>query len=294
LKNFFIFDIINILGGSYYEKAIWLEFRGGGADPLNKRRWGFTLAEVLITLGIIGVVAAITMPVITANVQKTVLKNQFKKSYAILANAFAKAEADLGYAPQCYYWDKSPYGAGFYSCVQRNEAGDCTKYETKDGNSLPADLNGHFEDCTIFKDAIVKNLNIVKECKGNAFANGCIPEYEGSDTLKKAQNEDLSDYDIGVATDGCSGWRKNNLLTKNFVYVLGDGQILISFNTTFNPSIFAVDVNGNKGPNKWGHDIFEFRSRGTIGGSPKLAGGGCMPVDKGGTYSSTMIINMGK
>lgn len=31
---------------------------------------GFTLAEVLITLGIIGVVAALTMPSIIANYQK--------------------------------------------------------------------------------------------------------------------------------------------------------------------------------------------------------------------------------
>lgn len=33
-------------------------------------RFGFTLAEVLITLGIIGVVAAITMPVLIANHRK--------------------------------------------------------------------------------------------------------------------------------------------------------------------------------------------------------------------------------
>ena len=33
-------------------------------DYLNKRKLAFTLAEVLITLGIIGVVAAITLPTI--------------------------------------------------------------------------------------------------------------------------------------------------------------------------------------------------------------------------------------
>ena len=46
----------------------------------NIRRVAFTLAEVLITLGIIGVVAAMTMPVLFANYQKLVLKNQFKKA----------------------------------------------------------------------------------------------------------------------------------------------------------------------------------------------------------------------
>ena len=38
----------------------------------------FTLAEVLITLGIIGVVAAMTMPALIANHRQAVLKTQFK------------------------------------------------------------------------------------------------------------------------------------------------------------------------------------------------------------------------
>lgn len=40
---------------------------------------GFTLAEVLITLGIIGIVAAMTMPVINAKTQDLVLDSQYKK-----------------------------------------------------------------------------------------------------------------------------------------------------------------------------------------------------------------------
>ena len=38
---------------------------------------GFTLAEVLITLGIIGVVAAMTIPALMNNVRATKLKSQF-------------------------------------------------------------------------------------------------------------------------------------------------------------------------------------------------------------------------
>ncbi len=38
---------------------------------MNKRRIAFTLAEVLITLGIIGVVAAMTLP---ALIQKIIIK----------------------------------------------------------------------------------------------------------------------------------------------------------------------------------------------------------------------------
>lgn len=34
---------------------------------MGKEKWGFTLAEVLITLGIIGIVAAMTLPSLVAN-----------------------------------------------------------------------------------------------------------------------------------------------------------------------------------------------------------------------------------
>lgn len=37
---------------------------------LQLKKFGFTLAEVLITLGVIGVVAALTLPSVVANYQK--------------------------------------------------------------------------------------------------------------------------------------------------------------------------------------------------------------------------------
>ena len=42
----------------------------------NKRHIGFTLAEVLITLGVIGVVAAITLPTITTNIHTSMLRKR--------------------------------------------------------------------------------------------------------------------------------------------------------------------------------------------------------------------------
>lgn len=45
---------------------------------------GFTLAEVLITLGIIGVVAAITIPNLMTHLRNKKLESQFKKTYAEL------------------------------------------------------------------------------------------------------------------------------------------------------------------------------------------------------------------
>lgn len=54
----------------------------------------FTLAEVLITLGIIGVVAALTMPSLIANYQKKVYVDKLQKAYNTFSNAFAKYKAD--------------------------------------------------------------------------------------------------------------------------------------------------------------------------------------------------------
>lgn len=52
------------------------------------KKTAFTLAEVLITLGIIGVVAALTMPSLIQNKQNKVLEAQFKKSYSVISQAF--------------------------------------------------------------------------------------------------------------------------------------------------------------------------------------------------------------
>ena len=58
----------------------------------------FTLAEVLITLGIIGVVAALTMPSFMAHYKAKVLEAQFKKASSTLTNATLKL-IDQGLSP---------------------------------------------------------------------------------------------------------------------------------------------------------------------------------------------------
>ena len=62
----------------------------------NFRKKAFTLAEVLITLGIIGVVAAMTMPTLMANYRKSVVENKLKASYSIISNAVKMAEVENG------------------------------------------------------------------------------------------------------------------------------------------------------------------------------------------------------
>lgn len=60
------------------------------------RKVAFTLAEVLITLGVIGVVAALTLPNLIQNYQKHVTVNRLKVNYNILSNAIRMAEAEYG------------------------------------------------------------------------------------------------------------------------------------------------------------------------------------------------------
>ena len=50
----------------------------------------FTLAEVLITLGIIGVVAALTMPTVINQTKNVVTLNRLKKAYSVLSQAIQK------------------------------------------------------------------------------------------------------------------------------------------------------------------------------------------------------------
>lgn len=60
------------------------------------KRVAFTLAEVLITLGIIGVVAAITIPTLMNNIQEQQFKVAWKKSYSVLSSATQQLIQDSG------------------------------------------------------------------------------------------------------------------------------------------------------------------------------------------------------
>ena len=70
----------------------------------NQRKCAFTLAEVLITLGIIGVVAAMTMPSLIANHKEKQTVAQLKKTYSILQQAYLMAINKYGDPEN---WDKS-------------------------------------------------------------------------------------------------------------------------------------------------------------------------------------------
>lgn len=62
--------------------------RGGKKDV------AFTLAEVLITLGVIGVVAAMTIPTLISKIQKQQIEAQIRENYSSVVQAIRMANAD--------------------------------------------------------------------------------------------------------------------------------------------------------------------------------------------------------
>lgn len=65
---------------------------------------GFTLAEVLITLGIIGVVAAITIPTLITNYKKHIIETKLSKAIATINQVVRQSEAENGAMET---WDKT-------------------------------------------------------------------------------------------------------------------------------------------------------------------------------------------
>ena len=108
---------------------------------------GFTLAEVLITLGIIGVVAAMTIPTLITNYNDRVLETQKTKTRSIFANAFKLMMAnegvtDLSLAPISSCGDDSDCYATEFRKVMKvladvdSTSNDAkTEYSFSNGNS---------------------------------------------------------------------------------------------------------------------------------------------------------------
>lgn len=75
------------------------------------RKYAFTLAEILITLAIIGVVAALTIPSVVQNYQKHQTVVRLKKAYAQLHQAINLSEVDNGDLSE---WNYSYNNQAFY------------------------------------------------------------------------------------------------------------------------------------------------------------------------------------
>ncbi len=81
---------------------IGMRLAGFKIKTRNDKFKGFTLAEILITLGIIGVVAAITIPSLVAKYQKKITVIQLKNTFSTLQQAVKMSSEDNG---DCEDWD---------------------------------------------------------------------------------------------------------------------------------------------------------------------------------------------
>lgn len=232
----------------------------------------FNLAEILITLGVIGIIATMTLPNIVNKAEKYILKNQFKKTYSILQQALLLSQADLGYKPECFYI--KPGG----------------KLITSTSNQ-----GGLRKECLLLSQVLTKNLNIITRCSNNAYPT-CIPKYKGYDTIKKENHPELSEEEIQQNLDGIRVFWQSYILNRDSAHVLADGQIIISgtYGASIDPALFAVDINGKKGPNKWGYDLFVFNTLSDDVSDLQIGGLSGNVIEKGGISTSEMIKQMHK
>lgn len=275
----------------------------GGGQTKSLSVSGFTLAEVLITLGIIGIVAAMTLPVLTKKYQEVVLRNQFKKGYSMLSQAVIKAQSDWGGMPSCY---RRTYSLVPTKCSNYNSLGVCTSSTQLDGSPVPKNQTGEVDDCPQFWPLVRKQIKIIKTCDKNSLQKGCIPQYKGRDEIaqesqsaKPGDDDYMDDYGKQMIA-GCAIWTKSQLDNTTASYVLADGSIIISAYNGDKGTSFAYDVNGKKGPNKWGYDIFVMAIRnnartGQASISQLIVGAGdCMTAESGGKLTADMIKSLYK
>jgi len=209
---------------------------------------GFTLAEVLITLGIIGVVAAMTMPTLINSTNGAQYKTAYKKALSVMSQAVAMNIALNDY-------DLSETIAG-----SNPEAG-------KNGTVLDGEAQTIY---SIFRN----RLNVTKIATGkdfNADPNSAkfwpvITDADNADyttfatnhSKAKTQNTFVTITEGNVTKDGKGTlpWSENSTML-----FMNDGITLIfdnkqeacrqaTANLSDNYCYAFIDVNGQKGPNR--------------------------------------------
>ncbi len=121
----------------------------------------FTLAEVLITLGIIGVVAAMTLPVITEKYDKMITVNRLKKVYNLFEQSITMAKAKYGeetFIPDCGSRDYCVYNAELF--LEALQPSQCKKNLNNYVNTIRNILNGYTQfaslsQCKQLKDGTI-------------------------------------------------------------------------------------------------------------------------------------------
>ncbi|MDO5438295.1 MAG: type II secretion system protein, partial [bacterium] len=182
------------------------------------KRYGFTLAEVLITLAIIGVVAAVSIPSVISNSQQQEFKTGLRKAVSVLNSAITMNMATDG---------ESPY-----------DNGDLFKYLQRHMSVLKSTLSLPYE-------AYVQSSSqgILHVTSNAAFytADGMRFEFDEAVILNSYSTLHESDVfpckgiNVRAPETGCNGCGSLGLNSN-------------TNNTTKPPCIIMVDVNGDKKP----------------------------------------------
>ncbi len=229
-------------------------YRPNVLSSYRLKKSAFTLAEVLITLGIIGVVAAITMPALFAKYQKQLMVNQLKAAYSILYNALNLAQQEYGdYRYWTYYQDDKGVQGSSYEFVNTY-------------------LKPYIKNVELYNGS-----NNIKGCKNITYRNmdRSIADCSSVSGFCEICSSALPLTQIHLA----NGMIMIALVRQNKNVTTGE---------TIPKAEFFIDSNGLKGPNIWGKDIFRFSlsySGGQYSASNsgsntmKLCGGDCHSRD---------------
>ena len=192
------------------------------SSPFTRQKSAFTLAEVLITLGIIGVVAAMTLPALINKTQHQELQTGLKKNYTVLQQALLRAQLDTG------------------------EVVKPADYQAISGVTISAPL----------KKLLTTYIKNAQDCgegteKGSCIENASITGNENAKNPYKTYNAKNSVV-LSLLDDG-------QFITTDGTLFLVENKAEID-NTTVSPIFINVDVNGlKKRPNRWGYDLFTFQ-----------------------------------
>lgn len=178
------------------------------------KKIGFTLAEVLITLGIIGVVAAITLPLLTNGNKNLALQSQLKKGYSEIEQALNMYYAENG----------EKVKLGDFACREFKDiimpyfknAQDCGLYGKNKNACLEIFIDGR-ED-----DVAYRNYNNTNYAKRAYIDDGQFLLFDGSLILL----ENCSELYISIDINGYN--KKPNRLGQDlFMFqITSDGKLL--------------------------------------------------------------------
>lgn len=196
---------------------------------------GFTLAEVLITLGIIGVVTAMTIPTLITNTNGQKFRSQFKKTLSTLNQAVRMNVAN-------YDFD---FAGAVDGCSYNHDEVKKENSDTK--RSICAILN-----TTLTGYTYLGNIGNVKANKGGKSTNYITHQSNNyfSNPIVDSAPEDMNIYVLSDGTivalnqpDGSCSTNKRVMTEDEF---FGDDIGI----TNLWPCVGFIDVNGTTGPNQ--------------------------------------------